>query len=66
VNTSSATAVPATAGYLDEISLALTNFDSGAAGDFLAVKFSRDANHASDTATGDLELIAASLEFTTT
>lgn len=66
VNTSAATAVPAVAGYLDEISLTLTNFDSGVAGDFLAIKFSRDANNASDTATGDLELIAATLEYATT
>lgn len=65
VNTSSATAVPATAGYMDEISLTLTNADSVAAGDWVALKMSRDANHASDTAAGDLELIAASLEYTT-
>lgn len=66
VNTSAATAVPATAGYMDEISLTLTNADSLAAGDFAALKMSRDANNASDTATGDLELVAASLEYTTT
>jgi len=65
VNTSSATAVPGTAGYIDEISLTLTNADSLAAGDWIALKFSRDANNASDTATGDLELIALSLEYTT-
>jgi len=65
VNTSAATAVPGTAGYLDEISLTLTNADSAAAGDYVAVKVSRDANNASDTATGDLELWAASIEYTT-
>lgn len=66
VNTSSAITVPGTAGYMDEISLTLTNADSAAAGDWVAIKFSRDANNAGDDATGDLELIAASLEFTTT
>lgn len=64
VNTSAATAVPGTAGYMDEISITLTNADSVAAGDWVAIKLSRDANHASDTATGDLELIAVSLEYT--
>lgn len=66
INTSSATAVPGTAGYLDEISLSLTNADSVAAGDWVALKFRRDADNASDTASGDLEMVAASLEYTTT
>jgi hypothetical protein len=64
-NTSSATAVPGTAGYIDEISLTLSNADSVAAGDWVAIKIFRDADNASDTATGDLELIALSLEYTT-
>jgi hypothetical protein len=62
-NTSSATAVPGTAGYIDEISLTLTNADSVAAGDWVAIKVYRDADNASDTATGDLEMIALSLEY---
>lgn len=66
VNTSAAKTVPGTVGYLDEISLALTNNDSMAAGDWTALKFSRDANNAGDDAAGDMELIAASLEYTTT
>jgi len=65
VNTSAATTVPGTVGYMDEISLSLTNNDSLAAGDWAALKFSRDANNVGDDATGDMELIAASLEFTT-
>lgn len=65
VNTSAATTVPGTVGYLDEISLTLTNADSVAAGDWVAIEISRDANNAGDDATGDLELIAASLEYTT-
>lgn len=66
VNTSAATTVPGTVGYMDEISLSLTNADSVAAGDFVALKFSRDADNAGDDATGDMEVIAASLEYTTT
>lgn len=64
-NTSSVTAVPGTAGYLDEISLALANSDSLAANDFVIVYLARDADHASDTATGDMEVVAVSLEYTT-
>lgn len=65
-NTSSATAVPGTAGYLDEISLTLTNADSLAAGDFTIIYLNRDAANGSDTATGDMEVVAVSLEYTTT
>ena len=64
VNTGSAT-VPGTAGYLDEISIALSNADSVAAGDLVVVQVARDADDGTnDTATGDLELRAVSLEYT--
>lgn len=63
-NTSSATAVPATAGFIDEISLALTNADSLAAGDFVVLYLSRDAANGSDTATGDMEVVAVALTYT--
>lgn len=66
VNTSGATTVPGTAGYMDEISLTLTNADSVGPGDWVAVKFSRDANNAGDDAAGDMEVFGASLEYTTT
>lgn len=66
-NASAATTVPATtAGRLFEISITLTNADSLAAGDYLAIRASRDANNGSDTMAGDLYLLAASLEYTTT
>lgn len=58
--------VPATAGYLDDVSVALTNDDSVAAGDFLVVRLARAAANGSDTATGDAEFVAASLSYTTT
>jgi hypothetical protein len=64
-NTISVT-VPGTAGYLDEISLSLTNADSLAAGDYVRLKLSRDADDGTnDTATGDCEVWAVSLEYTT-
>lgn len=66
VNTSSAITVPGTAGYIDTETLALTNADSLAAGDFVVLGFSRDADNGSDTATGDMELIALTLSYTTT
>lgn len=64
-NTGTAT-VPGTAGYLDEISIPLTNNDGMAAGDFAKIKLARDPANGSDTATGDIEIIAVSLEYTTT
>jgi hypothetical protein len=66
-NTSSATAVPATtAGKVGEISLTLTNADSLAAGDFVVAYLARDAANGSDTAAGDMEVVAVALTYTTT
>jgi hypothetical protein len=66
VNTGTAT-VPGTAGYLDVISVTLTNADSLAAGDLVRIKLSRDADDGTnDTATGDLEFHGARLEYTAT
>ena len=63
-NSGSAT-VPGSTGYLDEISITLTNADSVAAGDFVSIRLARDADDGTnDTATGDCEVIAASLEYT--
>lgn len=64
-NTSSATAVPGTAGFVAEISLTLTSVDTWAAGDFVVLWLMRDASNASDTATGNLSIVAVSLEYTT-
>lgn len=57
--------VPGTAGHLDEVTVTLTNDDSLAAGDFTIVYLNRDPAHASDTATGDCEVIAVALTYTT-
>ena len=54
--------VPATAGHLDEISATLTNADSMVANDLVFIRLAR--NVATDTATGDAEVRAVSLEYT--
>ncbi|HEY0644576.1 MAG TPA: hypothetical protein VGD39_14215 [Nocardioides sp.] len=58
--------VPGTAGHLDEVSITMTNADSLAAGDFVVLYLNRDPAHASDTATGDAEVVAVALTYTTT
>lgn len=57
--------VPGTAGHLKSASISITNNDSLAAGDHVFLKLFRDADNASDTAAGDIELISARLEYTT-
>jgi hypothetical protein len=59
VNSTDNTVVPATAGYLFAVTITMTNFDSGAAGDWVRLMLTRDA--ASDTATGDLYVVGATL-----
>lgn len=62
VNASGAITVPGTAGYIDQVSITLTNQDSVAAGDLLRISISRDADDGTnDTATGDLYLLLAEL-----
>lgn len=54
-------AVPGTAGYVDSVSITLTNADSIAAGDLFRLALNRDADHGSDTATGDCYVLAVEL-----
>lgn len=61
VNNSATTTVPGTAGYIDVISITMTNADSLAAGDYYRISVNRDANNASDTASGDCYLLAVEL-----
>lgn len=62
VNASGAITVPGTAGYIDQVSVTLTNADSIAAGDLVRISISRDADDGTnDTATGDLYLLMAEL-----
>ena len=65
VNAANAT-VPGTAGYLDEISITLTNADSVAVGDYVRIKLERDADDGTDdTAAGDCEVRNFVVEYTT-
>lgn len=55
--------VPGTAGFIDQLSVTLTNADSIAAGDYCRLRFNRDADGTSgtDDATGDLQVLALEL-----
>lgn len=57
-NNSGSDTVPGTAGYLDTITISLTNADSIAAGDLFRVRLNRDADNVSDNATGDCYVFA--------
>ena len=57
--------VPGTVKYLDEVSIILTNTDSLVAGDFVVIYLMRDADNVSDTAKGDVNVVAFSLEYNT-
>lgn len=60
VNNSASTTVPGTAGFLDQISITLTNNDSLAAADYFRLALNRDADGSAiaDTATGDCLVLA--------
>lgn len=60
-NNSSSTTVPGTAGYIDQISVTLTNNDSIAAGDYVRLAVARKTADGGDTATGDLYLLSVEL-----
>jgi len=64
-NTGTAT-VPGTAGYLDEVSVTLSNADSVAAGDFVVIRLARAVANGADTASGDAECVGISVQYTTT
>jgi hypothetical protein len=49
-----------------ETSITLTNADSVAANDWVVVTVFRDANNGSDNCSVDAELVAVSIEYTTT
>ena len=53
--------VPGTAGYMVRTVIYLGNRDSVDGGDYLRIKVYRDADNASDTATGDAELLAIAI-----
>lgn len=59
VNAGNDGTVPGTAGYMEQISITLTNADSMAAADYVRISVARDVADAADTATGDCYLLAA-------
>ena len=61
VNTGTDAAVPGTAGYMEQISITLTNADSIAAADLVRVSVARAVANGADTATGDCYLIACEI-----
>lgn len=60
VNAGTAT-VPATAGYMDVISITLTNADSMAAGDTFILALNRDVS--ADSVTGDLRVMGCDFRY---
>lgn len=59
VNSTDNTTVPGTAGYIDQISVTLTNDDGAAAGDYARFRLTRDA--VSDTASGNMYVLAVEI-----
>lgn len=65
-NTSSDSAVPVSVSTKKNITLALTNADSVAAGDYISLKFRRENTTTGTNATGDMYVWALALTYTTT
>ena len=59
VNAASDAAVPGTAGFMEQITVTLTNADSIQPADYVRISIARDVADAADTATGDWGLILA-------
>lgn len=61
-NTITAPTVPGTAGYIDQFTCTLTNFDTGIAGDWITFALKRDATDATnDTALGDCYILSVEI-----
>jgi hypothetical protein len=63
---SSDATVPGTAGLMDEISLPLANVDSLDAGDYISIQLGRENGTTGANASGDMEVWAIALTYTTT
>jgi hypothetical protein len=61
VNTGTDSAVPATAGYMEQVSVTLTNADSIAAADLVRVSVARAVANGADTATGDCYVLSVEI-----
>lgn len=58
------TTVPATAGYIDEIEIPLTNNNSLSGGDLVIIRLHRDHDDTDDTASGDVEILGTTFKYT--
>lgn len=58
-NNADVVTVPGTAGYIDQLSITLTNNDSMAAADYVRISLRRVPADSADTATGDCHVLAA-------
>lgn len=61
VNAGNDGTVPGTAGYMEQITIALTNGDSAAAADYIRISLARDVADGADTAAGDCYVLAVEL-----
>jgi hypothetical protein len=63
VNNSASTTVPGTAGYIDQITITMTNADSIAVADYFRLSLNRDADGSAitDSATGDCHVLVVEL-----
>lgn len=63
VNNSASTTVPGTAGYIDQISITMSNADSIAAGDYFRLSVNRDGDGTAitDSASGDAYVLCVEL-----
>lgn len=61
VNGGSDASVPGTAGYMEQLSITLSNLDSAAAADLMRISVARDVADAADTATGDCYVLAVEI-----
>jgi hypothetical protein len=60
-NTGTDAGVPGTAGYMEQLSITLSNVDSWAAGDLARIYLRRAPANATDTATGDALVFAVTI-----
>jgi hypothetical protein len=61
VNTGTDSGVPGTAGYMEQVSVTLTNADSIAAADLVRVSVARAVANGADTATGDCYVLSVEI-----
>lgn len=57
VNAGNDATVPGTAGYMEQLSITISNLDSAAAADYIRWSLARDVADAADTATGDCHVL---------